>query len=275
MFTFWHRLFSFVPLFPGVRIETPPTSTVQGKCLYTFLKAENQEIQRLLLGTKSNKDKHKFMSFRGRQSRGRFSGLMCLASSISSADLLALRATIVESSESIQRPSVLIRQDFWADLSAYCSQRVKGSFFTHLIIDRQVFMSCINGNKKWQHSYNRAKCNMTRFSNFLQSNCDVNLDFSPVELAKVIYKYAKRKIIADFLFSDGCNVCSINLLLRDDICSRNIHYLDLDLYNWPRSNVNVPIKSQYTTSNMQTIVTFALSVTICEINTLIYRNGLD
>ena len=42
-----------------------------------------------------------------------------------------------------------------------------------------------------------------------------------------------------------------------------MHDLDLELYNEPRSNVNVPIKSQYTTSYM-----FALSVTAFDINTL-------
>ena len=35
-------------------------STVQGKCIYTFFKAENQQIQFPLLCIKPSKDKHKF-----------------------------------------------------------------------------------------------------------------------------------------------------------------------------------------------------------------------
>ena len=48
-----------------------------------------------------------------------------------------------------------------------------------------------------------------------------------------------------------------------------------DLYNGPRPIVNVSITSRYTTSYLLTIAMFALSVTVCETNTLIYRNGLD
>ena len=45
MFTAWHGLFSLVLMFSGLRIEAPPLSTVQSKYIYTFFKAENQEIQ--------------------------------------------------------------------------------------------------------------------------------------------------------------------------------------------------------------------------------------
>ena len=45
MFTVWQGLFSLVLMFLGLRIEAPPLSTVQSKCIYTFFKAENQEIQ--------------------------------------------------------------------------------------------------------------------------------------------------------------------------------------------------------------------------------------
>ena len=38
MFIVWHRLFSLVLMFSGLRIEALPPSTVQGKCIYTFLK---------------------------------------------------------------------------------------------------------------------------------------------------------------------------------------------------------------------------------------------
>ena len=65
MFTVWYRHFSFIPLFPGLRIEAPRLSTVQGKCIYTNFKAEKQEIQFLLLCTKSSTGKHKFLSFKG------------------------------------------------------------------------------------------------------------------------------------------------------------------------------------------------------------------
>ena len=33
MFTVWHGLFSLVLMFFGLRIEAPPPSTVQGKCI--------------------------------------------------------------------------------------------------------------------------------------------------------------------------------------------------------------------------------------------------
>ena len=65
MFTVWHGLFSMVLIFPGMRIEAPPLSTVKGKCIYTIFRAENQEIQYLLLCTKPSIDKHKFLSFKG------------------------------------------------------------------------------------------------------------------------------------------------------------------------------------------------------------------
>ena len=57
--------FSLVLMFPGVRIEASPPSTVQGKCIYTFFKVKNQAIQFLLLCTKPSKDKHKILSFKG------------------------------------------------------------------------------------------------------------------------------------------------------------------------------------------------------------------
>ena len=60
MFTIWHDFFSLVLMFPGVRIEAPPPSTVQGKCIYTYLQAENQAIQLPLLCTKPCKDKQVF-----------------------------------------------------------------------------------------------------------------------------------------------------------------------------------------------------------------------
>ena len=52
-------------MFTGVRIEAPPLSTVQGKCIYTIFKAENQETQFLILCTKPSIEKHKFLFFKG------------------------------------------------------------------------------------------------------------------------------------------------------------------------------------------------------------------
>ena len=52
MFTVWHRLFSLVLVFTGLRIEAPHPLTVQGKCIYTIFRAENQEIKFPLLRTK-------------------------------------------------------------------------------------------------------------------------------------------------------------------------------------------------------------------------------
>ena len=66
MFTIWYGLFSLLLMFPKMRIEAPPPSTVQGKYIYTLFKAENQTIQLPLLCTKPSKDKCKFLSFRGR-----------------------------------------------------------------------------------------------------------------------------------------------------------------------------------------------------------------
>ena len=47
-----------------------------------------------------------------------------------------------------------------------------------------------------------------------------------------------------------------------DICSSHMHNVDLDLYNGPRSNTNIPIESQQLTSYMLEIIMFALLVTI-------------
>ena len=60
MFTVWHRLYSLILTFPWLRIEAPPLTAVQEKCIYKFFKAENQETQFLLLCTKPSIDKHNF-----------------------------------------------------------------------------------------------------------------------------------------------------------------------------------------------------------------------
>ena len=66
MFTVWHRLFSLVLAIPGLRIESTPLFTVQGKCIYKIINAENKEIKLLLLSTKPIYIyiyKYKFSSF--------------------------------------------------------------------------------------------------------------------------------------------------------------------------------------------------------------------
>ena len=56
MFTVWHELFSLVLMFPSLKIEAPPPSTVQGVYIH-FFKAKNQEIQFQFLCIKPSKDK--------------------------------------------------------------------------------------------------------------------------------------------------------------------------------------------------------------------------
>ena len=79
-------------MFPGLRIEAFPLSTVQGKCIYIIFKVENLEIQFLLLCTKPSIDKHKFLSFKVGSSPG--------------ADLSTISAKIVKSSRLIYQPSM-------------------------------------------------------------------------------------------------------------------------------------------------------------------------
>ena len=87
-------IFLWYSCFPGGELKLrPPLSTVQGKFIYIIFKAENLEIQFPLLYIKPSIDKHKFLSFKCWQSRGRFIGQLCLACTISSAYLSANRAT--------------------------------------------------------------------------------------------------------------------------------------------------------------------------------------
>ena len=55
--------------------------------------------------------------------------------------------------------------------------------------------------------------------------------------------YANQK---HFLFDSNSNVCPACRHLRD-IRSWNMHDLDCDLYNGPRSNVIMPIESKFST----------------------------
>ena len=118
-------LFSLVLMFPKVGNEALPPSTVQGKCIYTFSKWRTSRFNFHSYVLNLVNINISFFSFQGLLSRGWFIGLPGLSSTISSADLSAVYAKIVRSSGLIYLPSMLIRQDFWADLSAYSSQRVE------------------------------------------------------------------------------------------------------------------------------------------------------
>ena len=66
IFAVRHGLFSLVLMFPGLRIEAPPPSTVKGKCRYTFLKRKTKKLNfrsYVLNVVKINKS---FLSFKGR-----------------------------------------------------------------------------------------------------------------------------------------------------------------------------------------------------------------
>ena len=68
----------------------------------------------------------------------------------------------------------------------------------------------------------------------------------PWPLEWVKYKYAKGKAICNFLFGDNSNICTICHSLWD-INSWNVHDLAPELYNWSRSNVDIPIERPHAT----------------------------
>ena len=70
--------------------------------------------------------------------------------------------------------------------------------------------------------------------------------------------------MCNILFDDNSNVCSIYDQFID-ICSRNVH--DLDIYNVPRLNLNMLIDSLYATSYFTATVMLALYFTVLEIIT--------
>ena len=103
MFTLWHGLFSLVLMFPGLKIKVPPLSTVHGNNIHTIFKAENQEIQYLLLCTKPSIQIN--ISFY--HSRvGSLEADLSANRATQWPDLSAIHVTIVELSELIFRPSV-------------------------------------------------------------------------------------------------------------------------------------------------------------------------
>ena len=86
----------------------------------------------------------------------------------------------------------------------------------------------------------------------------------PLEWAKVKCKNANRKSTHDFLYDCNSNIGNINHHLRD-VRNKNVHDLDLDFRNGPRSNANISIESRPDlTTYLMTIVLFLLSLVIYE-----------
>ena len=110
-------LFSLVLMFPGLKIEAPVSSTVQGKCIYTFLKWRSRKFNFRSYVLNLVKISITFCLSKVRSSGSDFSR-------IERTYLSAFGVTIVKSSGPIYRPSIPIRQDFWVDLSVYRSPRV-------------------------------------------------------------------------------------------------------------------------------------------------------
>ena len=63
----------------------------------------------------------------------------------------------------------------------------------------------------------------------------------------------------DFIFdrNSNSNVCHISHHFQD-IHTENMHFLDFDVYNRPRSNVNARIENPYLTSHLMAIFYFKL-----------------
>ena len=159
MFTVWHGFFSLVLMFPGLRIEALPPSTVRGKCIYTFFKAKNQEIQLPLVCTKPSTDQNMFWSFKGRWSvvPGRFIGLTCSWCPSAHYQFYPFVGLTCHNSR-IERADLAapmpIRQDFLADLSAYHSQRVNRQTHRHIHTETDKPVAIVNfcsspKNKNW------------------------------------------------------------------------------------------------------------------------------
>ena len=85
-------------------------------------------------------------------------------------------------------------------------------------------------------------------------------------MGSMSYKYANRKAMCNFLFVGNTDVCHICHRLRD-INGRNVHNHDLNVWNWPRSNVNMLVWMPHATFYALAIAMFVPSVTVCEIIT--------
>ena len=120
MFTIWHGLFSLVLVFTGLRIEAPPPSTVQDKCIYTFLKLKASRFHFSSYVLNLVMIHISLFSFKGWQSRDLFMGQPCLASTCSSADLSTKCARTVESGGPISAKHANQTRFFLAN----CIQRV-------------------------------------------------------------------------------------------------------------------------------------------------------
>ena len=72
-----------------------------------------------------------------------------------------------------------------------------------------------------------------------------------MEWVRVKCKY----IIPKLLFDSNCDVCHIGHHFHEFFC-QCMHDLDYDLWNGPRSNVNMPIKNPYMTCYLMVIVFF-------------------
>ena len=86
---------------------------------------------------------------------------------------------------------------------------------------------------------------------------------SPLEWAKAKFNYANEKTVCDFRFVDNSSVCHICHHLRD-IHSRDVHDLDVDLSNGPRSNLTMQMGRPYASFDLLAKATFATSVTIAK-----------
>ena len=76
------------------------------------------------------------------------------------------------------------------------------------------------------------------------------------------YKYANGNAYATFYLLAIGNVCPICHQSRE-ICNRNVHDHDIDLYNG--SNINMSMERLYAIFYLPGIALFALSVSVCEI----------
>ena len=84
---------------------------------------------------------------------------------------------------------------------------------------------------------------------YFQSECAWSWPW-PLECVKIKCKYDNWMPIHDFLFDCTSNVFRICRHFQD-IHSWNMHGLDLDRYNWSRSNVKMSIECQHSTSYLQ------------------------
>ena len=152
-----------------------------------------------------------------------------------------------------QKRRLYLKPFFWGSQTRHTNTQTDGHTHTHTHDDsiRRNAMRCISPKNYSIDADIERNTTMVQFSNFSESNCEWPWLFTCIigQGQMWIYQFKDNRRLSTY---GNCNVCSINHRLRD-ICSRNMHNLDLDLYNGPRPIVNVPIKSQYTTFYMVTI----------------------